>query len=233
MKRSMRALMVPIVLCMLLAAENASASWIRYLLVEQGSNRPMEVVEQAWGGTGPWTAEDPGIPGFFSSYADNPVISNLTPSSVTISFNLFKDPDDPSTGAGIADVAAYNFFEQGTNVLTATLEVSQSLERVTIAYLSALGGSALTPFAGGTSIDGIAPFDGINVPFGSLPVCGDGFGQCAGSRTGNIFPLGLFVEVTRVPEPAVIPLLGSALFAAVAVGQLSRRRSARSSLPGA
>jgi hypothetical protein len=227
----MRALMVPMALCLLFAAGNASASWIRYLLLEyeDGSNRPMKVLEQSRGGDGPWTTEDPNLGTFFGNFASDPVISNLTSSSVTIAFDLWRDPnlqpDDPLQGAGIADVGVYNFFEKGTAILAATLEVSQTLERVTIDYLSAVGGSALSPLPGGTAIDGIPPYLGIDVPFGSLPVCGDAFdGECWNSRA-NYFPLGLYVQVARVPEPAVIPLLGSALFAAAAVGRVSRRRS--------
>lgn len=232
MKKSMRALLGFFAIGVLFASGNASA-WIRFALLEHppGSNQPMQVEQQVWRGAGPWRAGDPRIPQYFSGYVDAPEISNLTPSSVSFAFNLFKDPDDASKGAASADVGNYNFFEQGTNILTATLEISQSQERVTIEYLSALGGAALVRLPGGTSIDGIEKSYNVNDRFDSIPVCGSELGECAQSRIGPIYPPGLYIQVARIPEPAVIPLLGSALFAAMAVGRFSRRRSGTSPLP--
>lgn len=111
----------------------------------------------------------------------------------------------------MADVGQYNFFNPGTDVLTALLSIQQLAEHVTISYVSVNPATPVAPLPGGHRIDGVAPAQDVDDMFGSsadgtyIPVC-DTL-QCVDSRSNSIFPLGLGLGVTRIPEPSTFALL--------------------------
>lgn len=216
-----KAIALAIVGCALIAGE-ASATWIRVLFVEHtdGSGRDMAAIQQVWGGNGPWNTTDPNLGAFFGNYTTNYSVSNVTAHTISLTFDLYADQSDPQSGAAQANIGAYNFFDPASGALTATLEVSQASEHVTVAYASAIGGATLMPLANATPIDGVPALLGIDDVFGGadgryLPVC-----DTNGCPDGR-FPLGLGVAVTRIPEPMTL-----ALVAVMALGaRAARRRS--------
>lgn len=201
----------------------AQATWIRFLLVEHpdASQRNIEVVRQSWGGGGPWINDDPNLDDFFETYFLNYSVSHQGSNTVTIDFDLFKDPLDPSAGFANADTGIYNFVTPGTGEATAYLTVDQLLEHVTISYVSIPDGMSGLPIGGGTTIAGVPSIYSVNDRFLSTPVCDST--DCTTAMV-NRFPLGLEVQVARVPEPGGIALLASAC---CAVGLAGLRRSRR------
>jgi|APMI01.1.fsa_nt_gi hypothetical protein len=201
-------------------AAPASASWIRYLVLEHTgqAGAPIELKQQTLAGGGVWYENDPNVGQFFGNYVDNFSVIASGPGRLSFGFDLYKDPNDPSlTEYAIADTGAYNFYERGTNVLAAYLTISQSLAHVTVDYLSTSSGSALLPIIGGVHVDGVLSAFAARNAYG-YPIC-DSI-TCTESRVGNIFPLGLLIEVARVPEPMTVPMVAAAL----GVMALLRRR---------
>ncbi len=204
--------------------ETAEATWIRFLLVEHpdASQQNIEVVRQSWGGSGPWIDNDPGLDTFFESYFLNYSVSHQGLNTVTIDFDLFKDPLDPSTGFTNADTGIYNFLAPGTGDATAYLRIDQLLEHVTISYVSVADSTTGSPIVGGTTIDGVPSIYSVNDRFLSTPVCDSA--NCTGPMV-NRFPLGLEVQVARVPEPGSVALL-AAVCAAAGIARIRSRQRA-------
>lgn len=223
---NLRTFLAPIALCLCFASGNASATWIRYLLVEHADpGRPMQLQEQVSQG-GDWFTGDPNTELFFGRYAENVTVSDITSRTFTLAFDLFLNPDDHTQGVATADTGRFNFFKKGSSDLTALLEITQDESRVTLTYRSLLGGPALPALPGGVWVDGIGSIDEENARWG-FDLCAE---SCADARRGgpdgeeSIFPLGLFFSVARIPEPPAAPLLALALLVLVCSRRWSQRR---------